>query len=101
MRDVDFYSPLKDDVSVNDNGDYQITVQVPGVKKDQITIEYKNNHLEIRVESKTSAPGVFREEYRIEEGNIIVDGITAKLEDGILTVIIPAIKRKVRQIKIE
>lgn len=101
----DFFMPvhagLKLDVSEDKEG-YHLTADVPGVKKDQLTIAYDNEVLTLEVNIKDDQESedktYLRKERRqmhlkrsLRLPNIDAQGIKAKLEDGILTVTVPKV----------
>lgn len=70
-----------------------VEVSVPGYKKDEIKMNFENDLLSIsakieKKEGETSWKKSFKKEYTINK-NVDVDNINAKLEDGILKVILP------------
>ncbi len=99
----DFFTPvtqgLKLDVS-EDQHAYHLTADVPGVKKDQLTIAYDNEVLTLEVnvkdEEETEDKNYLRKERRrmhlkrsLHLPHIDAQAIKAKLEDGILSVTVP------------
>ena len=86
--------------------EFVLVVEVPGMRRDQIAIQAEENRVIVRG-ARTSTPGgpqngVACEQYhRVERGHgrfargftlpeaIVVDGVTADLQDGLLTVKIP------------
>ncbi|MDR0831966.1 MAG: Hsp20/alpha crystallin family protein [Bacillales bacterium] len=105
---------LKTNIIENDDS-YVLELEVPGVKKENISINLEKDTLTITVEKtakelkekeaylkKEQAYGTFTRAFYV--GNIKQDSIKAKNEDGILTVIIPKEKPIVpekKQISIE
>ena len=92
--------------------DYIVTVEVPGVSKKDITIDYEDGYLTIAVEKKEDnsnknyirkeiTDASFSRSFYLEDVN--EDKIKAKLEDGILTIKIEKVKQEVkgRKIKID
>ncbi len=115
----DTYNPLRSlsrdtfkmDLQENEN-DYVIEAELPGISKDEVSIEMNENRLSIGLERK--------EEVNEEKKNYIhrerrcssmqrcvylkdakADDIEAKLENGILTVKIPKDKEKAEVKKID
>lgn len=89
--------------------DYIVTVEVPGVSKKDITINYEEGYLTISVEKKEDniekkyirkeiTDGSFSRSFYLEDVN--EDKIKAKLEDGILTIKIDKIKQEIKTKKI-
>lgn len=80
---------------------FAISVDVPGMKKEDIDIEVKDNHLYItgerKYESKTEKDNVVRSEKRYGKfsrvftlpQNVNADGIVAAFENGVLEVTLP------------
>ncbi|KAJ5167211.1 uncharacterized protein N7482_005992 [Penicillium canariense] len=94
---------------------YTVHVSLPGAKKDDLSIDYdpdesvlhlagvvyrpgisEDLHQALAVEERSREVGVFEREIRLgtheAPANISVDAITAKLEEGILNVILPRIE---------
>ena len=89
--------------------DYIVTVEVPGVSKKDITIDYDDSYLTISVEKKEDNSNKkylrkeitetsFSRSFYLE--NVNEDKIKAKLEDGILTIKIEKSKPEVKNKKI-
>jgi len=79
---------------------YVFEVEVPGVEKDQIKIDYKNNYLTIGIvredEINEETKNYIRRERRsgslhrtFKVGNLQREAIDAKLENGLLSISIP------------
>ncbi|PAZ17325.1 heat-shock protein Hsp20 [Streptomyces sp. SA15] len=91
------WAPLADFAETDDA--YQIDVDVPGVKRDDISIEVTDREMVISGEFKErERGGVLRRgtrrtgrfEYRtMLPGEINAEGINATLSDGVLTVTVP------------
>lgn len=90
--------------------DYIVTVEVPGVSKKDITIDYDDSYLTISVEKKEDNSNkkylrkeitetTFSRSFYLE--NVNEDKIKAKLEDGILTIKIEKSKPVVKNKKIK
>ncbi len=90
--------------------DYIVTVEVPGVSKKDITIDYDDSYLTISVEKKEDNSNKkylrkeitetsFSRSFYLE--NVNEDKIKAKLEDGILTIKIEKSKPEVKNKKIK
>jgi HSP20 family protein len=91
---------------------YEVRVQMPGVKKDGVSLSLNGDELSIQGKRAAVPEGwraVSREsadaDYELALGlNVEIDGekIAAKVEDGILTLTLPKAERaKPRQISIE
>ena len=89
--------------------EYLVTVEVPGVSKKDINIDYEDNYLTISVEKKEEisdkkylrkeiTEASYQRSFYLE--NVNEDKIKAKLEDGILTIKIEKIKQEVKNKKI-
>lgn len=88
-------------------GDYAFHVEVdlPGVKKDAITVEVKDNRLTISGERKTKDEKKAKDYYRVESqygkfersftlpDGVDAENISANCEDGVLEVVIPKMER--------
>lgn len=80
---------------------YTISVDVPGLKKEEIDIEVKDNHLTVsgerKFEEKTEKNNVVRTEKRYGKfsrvftipQNVNADAITASFENGVLVLNLP------------
>ena len=93
------YDTFKVDVKEDDNG-YAIEAEMPGVKKEDIAIDYQNDQLIIAVQQKQEINDkkdhyIHRErrvasmQRAISLKDVKVEGITAKLEEGVLKINIP------------
>ena len=89
--------------------EYLVTVEVPGVSKKDINIDYEDNYLTISVEKKEEisdkkylrkeiTEASYQRSFYLE--NVNEDKIKAKLEDGILNIKIEKIKQEVKNKKI-
>ena len=89
--------------------EYLVTVEVPGVSKKDINIDYEDNYLTISVEKKEESTDrkylrkeitetSYQRSFYLE--NVNEDKIKAKLEDGILTIKIEKLKQEVKNKKI-
>ena len=92
---------MKTDVKENEN-DYELQVEVPGVNKENISIDYENGYVTIAAKTNKS------KDEKDKEGNYIrrerysgsysrsyyVDreSIKAKLDNGVLSIIVPKAK---------
>ena len=104
---------FKIDIEEKDN-EYLIEAELPGIQKDEVNLSVENDNLCISVDrtEETSNEGknyIHRERrqasmsrrVRLAEANL--DGIKAKLEDGVLTVTVPKDEKinSVRKISVE
>lgn len=89
--------------------EYLVTVEVPGVSKKDINIDYEDNYLIISVEKKEDVSdkkylrkeiteASYQRSFYLE--NVNEDKIKAKLEDGILNIKIEKVKQEVKNKKI-
>lgn len=111
----DFFSPfsnmsnnLRVDLKETEDA-YLIEVDLPGITKDDIALQYANNYLTIaakRQESREEDTGKYlRRERRYGEfqrsfyvGNVQENKIAAAFKDGVLTVTLPKEDRNLRKI---
>lgn len=101
---------LKTDV-IEMESKYQFKVFVPGVKKEDISINYENNYLSIMVNNKDndeesnyvikeSCSGSYKRRFKIND--IDSAAIKANLSDGVLVINVPKMeKTKEKYIEIE
>ena len=71
-----------------------LQILVPGFKKEELTVEIDESVLKVRGQSKTKDKAYFKtffNSWRLSEFHD-VDGITSKLEDGILYITVPYTK---------
>ncbi len=95
----DFYAPACE--ITDDEKHFTLGIDIPGLKKEDISIEVKENHLyvsgERKFESKTEKENVLRTERRYGKfsrvftlpTNIKADAIEARFENGVLEISIP------------
>ena len=102
------------DIIETDN-EYIVSAELPGVSKEDISLDYKNNYLVINAkrneEHKDKEDNYIRKERSYGEfsrsfyfDNIVQDKISAKFENGVLKITLPKeVKKedKARQIKID
>ena len=91
-----------------DEGHYFARLELPGVKEEDLTVELHDHQLTISSERRKTADKpdtaaentVYRRIVTVPDG-IDADKVSAKLEDGILTVTLPkSAERKPRQISV-
>ena len=99
------HNPMKCDIYEKD-GVYNIEVDVPGYKREEIEIETKDGYVTITVDKKFDKESVEGKKFYYHErkygrhersfyiGDMDEEKITAKLEDGVLIVKIPRIEEK-------
>lgn len=88
-----------------DDDNYYARFELPGVKKDEITVEVKDNVLTVkasRQKEKDDQNGAFSLSRSISlTGGIDTEKIKANYEDGVLTVTLPRLEdRKPRNIEL-
>lgn len=107
-----FFAPVswKDDFNIDlkeNEKEYLVTADLPGVDKKDINVEYNNNHLIIsakREDNKEEKDGKYiRKERNYGEmkrtfyiDNIEDDKINAKFENGVLKLVIPKEKKEIK-----
>jgi HSP20 family protein len=87
---------------IDENGLLTLEVDLPGFKKEDVNLSVKERLLEIKAERKNRKLCVERK-YSLPK-NVDTDKLHAKMEDGVLQVIIPSKvqgKEKIKLIKIE
>lgn len=102
----DMFSPsvstMKSDVKENEK-EYILDVELPGFKKEDINVDFndgyltvKASHKEEKKEDKDNKHRYLRQERRYSSversfyvGDINLEGVKAKLDNGILTIIVP------------
>jgi HSP20 family protein len=108
---VSKYESFKIDVKDNDT-EYLIEADLPGVKKEDLTVDYKDNRLVIRVnsnqevnEEKDNYIHRERRQSQMERSfymkDVKADEITAKLEEGVLAIHAPKLDEIENMHKIE
>lgn len=100
--------------NVNVSGDansYFITLDMPGLKQEDISIEIKNDTLKIHGEKQTESENKDRHFYRVERcygsfertlalpGDVIVDEIEANMKDGVLSLTLPRQEQDTSDVK--
>ena len=94
-----FASPIRADVKENDR-EYIVEAEMPGVRKEDITIEISDDVLTLGVDTKNEvneesegyiyrerSSGSFKRSFHIQ--NIKHDEVKASYKDGILTIVLP------------
>ncbi|MCL6551006.1 MAG: Hsp20/alpha crystallin family protein [Acidothermus cellulolyticus] len=94
-----WWSPLADIEETDDA--YTVEIDLPGVKRDDVTVEFHNGELRVSGEIKErERTGILRRQTRRTghfqyavhlPGEIDVDKVTAQLTDGVLTVRLPKV----------
>lgn len=95
---------MKTDVKENEN-DYELQVEVPGVSKENISIDYENGYVTIAAKTNKSKDekdkegnyirrerysGSYSRSYYV--GDVDRESIKAKLDNGVLSIIVPKAK---------
>ena len=90
---------------------YHIEVDLPGVKKDDISVDIKDDILTISGERKTKKEVKEKDYYKMESSygkfqrsftlpdNIDAENIEANSKDGVLEVVIPKMERSTKETK--
>jgi len=107
--ETEFFKP-----NINISGDehsYLITLDVPGLKSEDISIDIKDHTLKIYGEKKTESENKERQFYRIERHygcfertlnlpeDIDIDAIEAAVKDGVLTLSLPRQEQATSEVK--
>lgn len=87
------YNYMRTDIKENDK-EYHLAIEIPGVNKDDIQISYKNDYLTVAVEAPEDDSQEYIHRERIRRncardyyvGRIDESRITAKYENGILEI---------------
>ena len=87
------YSPCGESVVVKET-ETVVSLDMPGVKKDDLTLQIEGNHLLISAKRGTKK---IEKSYRMIHKEYDFDKISAKLEDGVLLISIPKITQPQRQ----
>jgi HSP20 family protein len=85
------YTNAPASVKENDN-EFILTVDVPGVKSKDVDIQIENNVLRLVAERKTTANKVvckYVQHFMVDQREVKTEAIRASLADGVLTVSIP------------
>lgn len=95
---------MKTDVKENEN-DYELQVEVPGVNKENISIDYENGYVTIAAKTNKSKDekdkegnyirrerysGSYSRSYYV--GEVDRESIKAKLDNGVLSILVPKAK---------
>lgn len=86
--------------SEEDENGYKIDVEVPGVKKEDIEIEIKDGYLKVSGEKKwKDEMSKFSKSWYLD-GYIDIENIVARIDNGILTLELPKVKKEIKKIEI-
>lgn len=110
---MDLANNMKSDVTETDKS-YQVTVDIPGVDKDDVDLSYDKDVLSIKAKRDSSLDrkdekdnviasersyGEYVRNYRLP--NVDADEISAKSDNGVLTIDLPKAEKKETGHKIE
>lgn len=106
--DEKMFTPLGDVVETDE--EYNIDLMLPGIKKDDIKIKIEDGKISIEGERKENKDkkfnyketwyGKFKKSYKLPD-DVNVDNVDASYEDGILKVVVPKDKERVKSKLIE
>jgi HSP20 family protein len=88
--------------SKKEGDSYELVLHIPGFKKDEISIEVKNNRL--TVEGKNDEDSYYKKSFVksfMIPDEIDTDSIKAKQEDGVLKIVLPESKKSKKVIVID
>lgn len=94
MRNTENNLIQKQSFVENNEQEYKIEVALPGVGKDDLKIDIKKDVLTITVDESCESVFVsktFKKRYGLPKEGVSLDKISAKMEDGILTLVIPKV----------
>jgi len=110
---ADFFQPSADAVNVEDR--YEINIELPGVKEDDVDVTFHDHVLTIKGEKRSAHEektksfyfsertyGAFQRTFRLPD-DIESNDISANFKDGVLTVAVPKTEQtqsKARTIKV-
>ena len=110
-RRKEMVETMKTDVRENEH-DYNIEIEMPGFKKEDISMNLENGYLTVsgkkeeNIEEKDKKGNYIRKERRTGSctrsfyiGDIKEEDIDAKLEHGVLSIVIPKEEKKIEQKK--
>lgn len=103
LRRAVAFDSFKVDVQDNEDG-YVVEAEIPGVTKDELDVDLRDNRLTVSVNREESVDEegknyVHRERRRTSMTRTLMlpdassDGVEAKLNEGVLTIAVPKIKR--------
>jgi HSP20 family protein len=90
VRDLFAWSPISNlDYQKNEDGTLSVSIDVPGIRQEDLTIEIKDNTVNVKGETKTERScRKVSQAFTIPEG-YNTDEIKAELDSGILTLTLP------------
>lgn len=94
---------------VEDNTEYQLHLEIPGFSKDDIEIEFGKGSLTVKGKREQVSRNYLRQERKSYEfqrsfslpENVNEEGITAKVNHGVLDITLPKVEKSSRKISIE
>ncbi len=92
----DVYSSLTDEVTVEKDGSYKLTLEVPGFSREDVKLTVKENTLNIELKRENKQR---KASYRLGK-NIDQDNIKATCKDGLLTVHCPTRQPDIKTISV-
>ena len=108
LRERNYYGlrdSLFDNIFFPSENDYELQVEVPGVNKENISIDYENGYVTIAAKTNKSKDekdkegnyirrerysGSYSRSYYV--GEVDRESIKAKLDNGVLSIIVPKVK---------
>jgi HSP20 family molecular chaperone IbpA len=90
------HSSLSDEVTVEKDGSYKLTLEVPGFSREDVKLTVKENALNIELKRENKQR---KATYRLGK-NIDQDNIKATCKDGLLTVHCPTRQPEVKTINV-
>ena len=109
--EVETWNPRVD--VVRENGHYKLTAEFPGVDKDDISVDVQGGYLTVKGAKKREHSdekdgysyserfyGSFERSFRLPRETSVAD-IEAKLENGVLTVIVPVAEKEAKKIDVK
>lgn len=110
----DFFAPsqaIRSDI-IEDEKSYIVTMDVPGLSKSDIKIDFQNGYLQVSAENKEAAEeteknyvrreryyGAFSRQFYL--GNVDADNIKAEYNNGILKITVPKLDESINKKKID
>lgn len=83
-----------------DQSAYYLSLDLPGIKKEELNIELKNGNLIVKAESKGKKTRTYHKVFTLPNA-IEVDSIEAELKDGVLNLKMPKLKEKVKLVQVK
>lgn len=89
----DQYLSLPSTKTKKTDTEYKLEMSVPGLNKNDLSIDAENGILTISNENQGQFTGVFKKQYNIPD-DVDTEKISAGFKDGVLTVTLPISKTK-------